>query len=126
MLVNLGLIFVLLLIYQIKHLVCDYFLQGKYMLGKFNEQGWVKPLSAHCGVHALATFVIATIFTFNPFIGFWLALFDFITHFLIDRTKVISSRDIGTQNPKFWHYLGIDQMLHHIIHYFIIIALVLL
>lgn len=126
MLVNLGLIFVLLLIYQIKHLVCDYFLQGKYMLGKFNEQGWVKPLSAHCGVHALATFIISTIFTFNPFIGVWLALFDFITHFLIDRTKVISSRGIGTQNPKFWHYLGIDQMLHHIIHYFIIIALVLL
>lgn len=78
-------VFVLLLLFQIKHFVADYPLQSPYMLGKFKAEGWVGPLSAHCGVHALMTFSIGIYF------GFWIALcvacFDFVIHFIMDRIK---------------------------------------
>lgn len=79
-------IFLLLVIYQIKHFLADYPLQNGFMLGKFKTVGWVKPLSAHCGVHALLTFIIA-IFFINYEIAFCLAVFDFNTHFIMDRIK---------------------------------------
>lgn len=87
-------IFLLLLLYQIKHYLADYPLQGAYMLGKFLP-GWqfLKPLSAHCAVHAWFTFVIAAVFlaqVHGPGYGllpFWLAAFDFGVHFVMDRIK---------------------------------------
>lgn len=118
--------FMLAVVFQFKHLLSDYFWQGKYMLGKFKESGWAIPLAAHCGVHAVMTFVIAFAVTFNPLVALGLCAFDFLTHFIIDRAKVVSSRGLTPQDPKFWHHLGCDQTLHHIIHYFIILALVVL
>ena len=94
-------IFVLLVMYQIKHFIADYPLQGKYMLGKF-KPGWdfLGPLSAHCGVHAWMTGMISAWYLgWNPyyeyrhdaFYGPWLILglmvFDFVSHFCMDRIK---------------------------------------
>jgi hypothetical protein len=76
-------IFILLVVYQLKHFIADYPLQGKYMLGKF-KAGWdfLLPLSLHCLVHAVFTFLISI----------WIApiavaVFDFIVHFIMDRIK---------------------------------------
>lgn len=54
-------IFILLIAFQIKHFLCDYPLQGKYMLGKFNKEDWKLPLAAHAGTHAIGTSVIASL-----------------------------------------------------------------
>jgi len=79
-------IWLLLVIYQIKHFVCDYPLQGKYMLGKFKPGwAWVLPLTAHAGVHGVATFLIAL--CFKPKSALWVAFFDMIIHFTMDRIK---------------------------------------
>jgi hypothetical protein len=79
-------IYLLLVLYQIKHFVCDYPLQGKYMLGKFKPGwAWVLPLLAHSGVHAVATLLIAL--CFKPKIAIRLALFDMALHFTMDRIK---------------------------------------
>lgn len=80
------LLLALLVIFQFKHYYADYKLQNEYMLGKFKEKGWVKPLAAHCFVHASFTFVIAAI-TLNLYTMFALAAFDFIVHFIMDRIK---------------------------------------
>lgn len=94
-------IFVLLMVYQLKHLLADYFFQTKWMLDKF-KPGWdfLKPLVAHCSVHAAATYFIACTYLFSnpefdiqygPLIGtllcVGLAVFDFIVHFAMDRIK---------------------------------------
>lgn len=56
-------VFLLLIIYQIKHFLADYPLQGKYMLGKFKGgTDWIAPLLAHVAVHGAFTFVIAFIY----------------------------------------------------------------
>lgn len=83
-------VFVLLVVYQIKHFLSDYPLQTPYMLQKF-KPGWdfVKPLGAHAGVHALFTFAIVTAYNVHgsvPF-AFGLAGLDFTVHFIVDRIK---------------------------------------
>lgn len=78
-------IFILLIAFQVKHFIADYPLQGKYMLGKFKEQGWIVPLSAHSGIHALFTFIIGLCFGFK--IAVLVALLDFTIHFVVDRIK---------------------------------------
>lgn len=132
------LVFILLVVYQIKHFVADFPLQTPYMLGKFKDEGWVGPLSAHAGVHAGFTFLIVTFACTDLMFAFAAALFDFIIHFTMDRIKA-SPRLLGqyqalskadymrgaspTQlrsNTFFWWSLGFDQAIHHLTHYFII------
>ena len=132
-------VFTLLVVFQIKHFVCDFPLQTPYMLGKFKERGWLMPLAAHSGVHAFATFLIC---------GFWnwsvalaLALVDFAVHFTMDRVKAspnmlgkfkalaasefYSATPLGKRHNKyFWWSLGLDQSVHHLTHYAIIALLV--
>src|SRR3989344_7267133 len=97
--VSLCTVFVLLVVYQFKHFLADYPLQGKYMLGKF-KPGWdfLGPLVAHCGVHAVMTYFIGITYLYlNPLQdpGFYkgtvlcmgLAAFDFVAHFCMDRIK---------------------------------------
>lgn len=111
----------LMILFTVKHFVCDFLLQNRYMLGKFNRKGWVLPLSAHCGVHAGTTFVIMMACVTFPQ-ALLLAVFDFITHFAIDKWKVEISRNLNpAKDAKYWHYLGADQFAHSIIHILLIL-----
>jgi hypothetical protein len=119
-------IFLLLVLFQIKHFLCDYPLQGAYMLGKFKTgKDWILPLSAHAGVHFLGTLFVSLWFV--PF-GFavLLSVTDFAVHFSVDRIKA-SPNLLGRWKPDnryFWWALGGDQMAHHLTHYAIIAAIV--
>ncbi len=79
-------VFTLLIVYQIKHFICDYPLQGRYMLGKFKTYpAYIVPLLAHVLVHGVFTFVIVSLV--NPSLAAPLALFDMVVHFIMDRIK---------------------------------------
>lgn len=117
-------LFILLIAFQIKHFVCDYPLQGTYMLGKFKKEGWELPLTAHAAVHFIGTFLIGLFFGFK--IALAVAALDFVVHFIVDKVKVEASRTTDSTKPQFWWYLGLDQMAHHLTHYVIIAILVLL
>lgn len=83
------LLFVLLVIYQIKHWLADYPLQTKFMLGKFKPGwAWVYPLFTHACVHALFTSII--VYFVKPEL-WWLAWVDFVIHFTMDRIKASPS-----------------------------------
>jgi Protein of unknown function (DUF3307) len=91
-------LFFLLFVYQIKHFVCDYLLQGKWMLGKFKDfPDYILPLLAHVSVHGVATFLIASAChtTASPLA---LALFDMVVHFIMDRIKA-SPKFLGRFKP---------------------------
>lgn len=87
-------IFVLLILFQIKHFLADYPLQGKFMLGKFKETGWILPLSVHCLVHMGFTFLISLCFSKSLSISVGVSILDFILHFTMDRIKA-SSKLLG-------------------------------
>lgn len=135
------LLFVLLIIYQFKHFLADYILQGEYMLGKF-KPGWgfIRPLLAHVSVHAIFTFIIASFFVSLP-AAILLGVGDATIHFIMDRikagpkylgrfkpltlneytaSKLDDTKDRIHGNVLFWWSLGLDQMVHHLTHYVII------
>lgn len=83
-------LFTLLIMFQMKHFLCDFPLQTSYMLGKFKGGlAWILPLFSHCLVHSLFTLFI--IFVFNQMNLWWLVLVDFGCHFIIDRIKASPS-----------------------------------
>ncbi len=123
---QLELTFFLLVIYQIKHFVADFPLQREYMLRKTRpEWDFLLPLSMHCLVHASLTLLICLIFNASLW---WLAIFDFVIHFLMDRLKS-GPRYLGRFNnlkrSGFWNVLGLDQMVHHLTHIYIIYMIVI-
>jgi hypothetical protein len=65
-------IFLLLLLFQFKHFIADYPLQGEYMLGKFKDKGWMLPLFAHVGVHGAFTFIISMFIWICLFTSLWI------------------------------------------------------
>ena len=122
---QLQLVFILLLIYQVKHYIADFPLQREYMLRKtMPNWDFAIPLALHCSVHTLGTFIICMIYAPSLW---WLALVDFAIHFVIDRLKS-GPRYFGRFNnlskPGFWNVLGFDQMLHHITHIYFIYVIV--
>lgn len=132
-------IWLLLVLYQIKHFVCDYPLQTPYMLRKFLKfPDFILPLLSHSLIHGFTTFLIC--FLIRPQYAFGAALFDTIVHFIIDRIK--ASPNLGgrfkpltketystatseqlNSNTYFWWALGADQFAHHITHYIIIFVI---
>ena len=86
-------LFTLVLIFNFKHFIADYLLQGRYCLGKFKDfPDFILPLSVHAGTHALLTIIIGIIYSIvigkNPGIAIvGLANIDFMAHFVIDRIK---------------------------------------
>ena len=124
MLDTIVIVLVFCAIFQIKHFFCDYIFQNRYMLGKFKDSGWLLPLSCHCAIHSVFTFVL--IFpTESITLAIKLSLFDFVCHFVMDRIKA-GKTWLGRwhhQSPFFWWTLGLDQMVHHLTHYAIIYVL---
>lgn len=120
-------IFVLLVVFQLKHYLADFPLQNAYMLGKFKESGWILPLTAHCVVHSVFTLIIAAVVTGSVWVTVWVAVIDFVLHFMMDRIKA-SPNMLGRYKPdqkEFWWTLGVDQMFHHLTHYLIIAILIM-
>jgi len=119
-------LFILLVLFQIKHFAADFPLQTQYMLGKFKEDNWILPLSAHAAVHAFMTAIITTMFVDSLYIIVLVTLIDFFIHFIMDRIKA-SPDLLGRWNPNqsmFWNMVGIARMVHHLTHYFIIYIII--
>ena len=118
------LIFILLIVFQLKHFIADYPLQFPYMYeNKGKPTGWLRPLSDHAIVHAQFTIMIlVTVSLFakpmDIMLIISLGLFDYASHFAIDRWK--ATRGVGPDTHAFWIHLGIDQMQHHLIGILII------
>ncbi len=105
-------ILILLLAFQVKHLIADYYLQFPYMYeNKGKPTGWMSPLTDHSFVHAAITGLIVAGFTANITIALVAMMFDFVTHFVTDRIKAIQPE--GPDTKRFWTNLGWDQLTHH-------------
>ena len=113
--------FLLLIVFQIKHFLADFPLQFPYMLRKFRP-GWdfVMPLTLHCLVHGLLTLAIVLCVDYHLW---WLGVFDFCIHFIMDRIKS-GPRYLGrfkdSTSTWYWISFGFDQMVHHLTHMLIV------
>jgi hypothetical protein len=107
--------------FVVKHWVCDFLLQNRYMLGKFKAwPDFVLPLTAHSAVNAIGTLAVGALVLRDGLLMFieplfWAALAEFVAHFAIDRIKAspnLLGRYKDTNTGIFWNVLGFDQMLH--------------
>lgn len=77
-----------MILFAIKHFVADFLLQNEYMLGKFKEgMASFFPLLAHSAVHGAFTLAIGVALIDNLPLVFSLAVFDLVSHFIMDRIK---------------------------------------
>ena len=108
-------VFLLFILFQIKHFIADFPLQREYMLRKtIKDWGFLLPLATHCAVHGVLTFAI--LMYFRPDL-WWLALVDFLIHFVMDRIKSgpnYLGRFNDPEQSSYWNVLGFDQMVHHL------------
>jgi hypothetical protein len=114
-------VFILFSIYQVKHFLADFLFQHNYMLKKIRpDWDFIWPLALHCSVHGVMTLAIVVVFRFEMW---WLAIVDFVVHFLMDRFRS-GPKYLGRFNDInksiFWWILGMDQMIHHLTHILII------
>jgi hypothetical protein len=120
MTLNVELLLVLLIFFQVKHFIADFILQNVWMLQKARPSwDFVLPLSIHCGVHALMT--LAAALYLMPH-AWWLAVLDFVVHFTMDRIKAgphYLGRFTDVRGKAFWVCFGFDQMVHHLTHLYI-------
>lgn len=137
-------IFILLIAFQVKHFLADYPLQNSYMLQKFKKDwSFFVPLLCHSFIHCIITFFISYLYSKDFKISILLSLFDMVVHFIMDRIKAgpkylgrfkalsaseyLQSTDSQKKsNTLFWYSLGLDQMIHHLTHYYIIYRLICL
>ncbi|UTU08035.1 hypothetical protein CcrC1_gp349 [Caulobacter phage C1] len=119
----------LMLLLQIKHFVFDWVYQPPYMWknkGTFGHWGGI----VHSGLHAAWTALILALFggvVLPPDAAMkvipWIALGEFIAHYLIDWAKMNINRKMGwtaTTHHAFWVLTGFDQLLHQLTYLAII------
>lgn len=129
-------VFVLLIVFQVKHFIIDYVVQFSRhdSMKKFEADGWVFPLFKHANDHGMASaFIVSTVLysVGTP----WLPLillslgayaFDLVVHFTMDRIKA-SPHMLGKHefpSREYFFSLAVDQSVHHVTHYVIIMVLV--
>jgi hypothetical protein len=111
--------YVLLVLLLITHWLADYtHLSTKWMLNaKAAGRPW-PPIFAHAAVHAVLVLAVLVAFVDLPR-ALGLALFQLVSHFLIDLGKgKISVCFPVLKNPCnqwHWYLFGLDQLLHQIV-----------
>lgn len=103
----------LLFLFQLKHFIVDFPLQGPYHYknkGTYGHPGGIE----HAGFHAIATMMFLPFFAGFE-VALWLSVFEFLFHYHLDWAKMRINAIKGwgpTTHEQFWWLLGADQALH--------------
>lgn len=106
-----------LLLLNFKHVIVDFYFQTNQMV---KEKGYLKELGGyvHAMHHAIATTMIVGFFTESSLILISLILLDFISHYVIDYSKINICKKMNIQfgSKSFWVGMGLDQYAHQIVY----------
>ena len=108
-------VLLLLVLFQIKHMFADYFLQTPKMLAGRNSYLHMGR-AQHALVHAIGS-AICLVLVGSPIVFMlWLVLAEWVIHFHIDWGKATWSdtKGHGPQDAGFWRATGVDQALHQL------------
>ena len=121
-------ILLLLILFVIKHFICDFLLQYPYMLAEKGIYG-AKGGIAHALCHAVGMLIVLFLvlpwdFSVHLF-ALILAIFDGVIHYHIDWAKQKLNRGFTPADRMFWVWFGADQTMHYLT-YIAIIGIILL
>lgn len=116
---------ILLILFQIKHVLCDFVFQTGYQVRNKGTYGHPGGL-AHAGTHALGTFVVVLITGFTWPVLIVVPVAEFVVHYHLDWFKeyVLRHSEVAAKR-LFWSMLGLDQMWHQLTYVAIVAALYL-
>ena len=118
-----ALTLVLFLLFQVKHMIVDFFVQNRFPYMWMNKHKFFHPGGwLHAGGHAATSLGILVVI--HPagragWLGTALVLCtaELVIHFLIDLIKMRIGQWRGWKcntSPYFWDLLGVDQFLHQL------------
>jgi len=117
---------VLLALLFVKHWYIDFVNQSNEEVawkGTYLDWRGVK----HSLKHGIATFLILFIVTtLDLEMSLFLGMLDFIIHYHVDWAKININKENNytVENPKFWQWLGADQLAHNLTYLFIVWTIV--
>lgn len=111
---------------MLKHTAADFFLQTKYQYcnkGTYGHPGGLLHSAIHIALTSLVYLVIAPV---SLLLAAAIAVGEFVVHYHVDWAKEqFTSRSGYTpQTARFWHALGVDQLLHGLTYLAIVAALI--
>lgn len=108
-------VLLLLVLFQVKHLLADYFLQTPRMLDG-REHYMHLGRAEHAGIHAFGSIVVFLLVGAPTMFIVVLVVAEWIVHFHIDWIKAwYSTRKRQTPDQAgFWHAFGADQACHQL------------
>jgi len=118
---------VALTVLQVKHLICDFFLQTSHQIENKGIYGHPGGL-IHAGIHALGTLPVFLVYPVGLVPAAVIVVLEFIAHYHIDWLKNVVGNHYGwtVRDPAYWWAFGIDQFAHQITYLAMVLALVLL
>ena len=74
-----------------------------------------QPMLVHCLIMGVSSAIIIGFYYQSLIIFVQSSLIIFVTHLLIDMIRVELDSKLPKNSPKFWQYLGADQILHTLV-----------
>jgi hypothetical protein len=111
----LNLIFLSLLLFQIKHLLFDFVLQTARQVR--HKGDYLHPAGfVHAGGHALGSIPALLVLTRAPGVIAAFVVFEFVFHYHIDWAKAQVDRKLRLSNTSslYWTIFGLDQIAHQL------------
>lgn len=110
-----GTLLILMLLFQVKHLLADYVFQTRWMVankGRYGHPGGV----VHAGLHALLTAPVLLFADVRAGLLVAICLGEWLLHYHIDWTKdrLTRARGLTTQDKGYWTLAGLDQSAHQL------------
>jgi hypothetical protein len=116
--------FALLIGFEIKHYIADYFLQPGWMLG---GKGDLLKLGgyAHAGIHAALSVIVMLVCATPLWLIAVLFVAEFVVHYVLDFAKIHYSVGVHVDKEprRFWALHGIDQLTHQLTYAAMIFAI---
>jgi hypothetical protein len=122
-----AMILVSMLIFQIKHFLCDFALQSSNQIR--NKGVYLHPAGlTHAGLHALGSVPAMLVLTRSPLPVIVLPLLEFAFHYHTDwgKVRLDSHLRLNDTNTLYWIIFGGDQLIHQLTYIAMIAAAIYL
>lgn len=105
----------MLLLFQIKHCIADFFLQSGQSVGAKHVYANRSNLM-HAGNHGWLTGLVVFVVTQQWLLAVLFAVVDWIIHLHIDwaKARLVHQKNWTVTDTPFWWAFGVDQFLHQI------------
>jgi Protein of unknown function (DUF3307) len=102
-----------LVVFQIKHFLCDFVLQNSYQIrnkGIYLHRGGL----IHAGLHSLGSLPALLIITQLPWLVAALLFGEFVIHYHTDwaKARIDNALRLNDTNTLYWTIFGSDQLIH--------------